>query len=166
MALAHEIEKVWQCVVCGKAWDNRQSLCAHLKVHKGEGYLRTSMHVKKDVWLRFKAVCKDHKTTECQVLGQFIESAVAAEEKGINVILSQNPMLVQLNHIVLGAPRGRYSHVDVRSTVEALARGEWPPVVCAYLDGVSGQDVYCQKVGGSWLPRSACQGCGRNRLKG
>ena len=115
-----EVEKVWQCIVCGKAWNKKPSLQAHMKVHKHQGYMRTSIIVMKDEWKEFNKFCDDRKTSSCMVLRDVIKAMLAGEKQGIVTIATRNPLIVQLNHVVMGAPRGRYSHFEGRSMLERL----------------------------------------------
>ena len=146
---ASEVEKVFECVVCGRGWNNKQSLRAHMKVHKGEGYKRTTIIVVKDEWDRFDKICTDRKTTSCMALRDIIKAVLAGEKQGIVTIATRNPLIVQLNHIVLGAPRGRYSHFDGRALIDALvdpALQRWPPN-CDHVDKFfpwkSGREIGC-----------------------
>lgn len=102
-----EIERLYQCVVCPAAYDNPQSLRAHMKVHKGE-YARTTIYVPVDLWPRFNEICKKHKTTTCHLLKSLIESVIRGEETGsvdLRRIGSPNPVIINVSHVFLGRPR-------------------------------------------------------------
>lgn len=104
-----EIEQIFPCVICGRAWSNKQSLRAHMKVHKGE-YLRTSIHVRKDLWESFSEVCKKHKTTTCALLDVLMKATLAGEESGsidLTKIGTPNPVVISVQEVFMGRPRGR-----------------------------------------------------------
>ena len=145
-----EIQKVWQCVVCGRAWPSQQSLRAHMKAHKSEEYFATKIVVPRPLWTQFKGVCEKHKTTTCQLMKALLEAAVKGDELGVTLVGSQNPFLVQVNHVVLGMPRGRYSHFDGRSMLERLEDPKfkkWPPA-CEFQGSWwdSDRSVGCLKI--------------------
>lgn len=105
-----EVERLYQCVVCGKAWTSKQSLRAHLKVHKGE-YMRTSFQADREAWKRFEEICKDHKTTTCHVLNTLIKGINEGAKDGnisLPKILSPNPVVININDYFLAGPRSRY----------------------------------------------------------
>lgn len=118
-----EVEQLHQCVICGRAWDNAQSLRAHMKAHKGE-YQRTSMHFKKDSWEAFNKLCKKHKTTTCHVLNTLMEGVVeGAKVKDIDLpkILSPNPVIINMTHVFTGRPRSPWKVDVTRSLAMAPA---------------------------------------------
>jgi len=113
-----EIDRLFQCVICGVAWGNIQSLRAHMKIHKGE-YLRTSIQVKKESWEAFNKLCEDHKTTTCHVLNTLVEGIVEGGRTGnidLPKILSPNPLIINMTHVFLGKPRSSWK-VDVSDLV-------------------------------------------------
>jgi len=109
-----EVIQLFQCIICGVAYSNRQSLRARMKVHKGE-YMRTSIQVKKDSWEKFEDLCKRHKTTTCHVVNTLAEGIVDGEKSGnvsLPKILSPNPIVINLTHNFIGQPRSSWK-VDV-----------------------------------------------------
>lgn len=154
-----EVKQLFECIVCNKAWSSKQSLRAHMKVHKGEGYKRTNIFVQSAPWTEFEAFCKQHKTTTCKLLAVLIQATLKGKELGVIDLGSSNPVVINVQNVSLGAPRGRYSHVNVAG----LTQAELIPVVCAHIGGFQPGQVYCQNRIYSWLPRSACEGCGQNR---
>jgi hypothetical protein len=112
-------------------------------------------------------MCEKHGTTTCSVLRGLIKVTVAGEKQGIVTIPSQNPITIQLNHIVLGAPRGRYSHVDLDKQLQALKQGEFAgedltaAVQCDALQhrrDVAGCLGFCLKRK-CWTTPEICSGC-------
>jgi len=105
-----EIERLFQCVVCGAAYASKQSLRAHMKVHKGE-YVRTTIYAKRGLWKKFDEVCRKHKTTTCRVLQALIEAAIKGEELGavdLSKIAAPNPVIINIHEYFGGPPRSRY----------------------------------------------------------
>jgi len=105
-----EIERLFQCVVCGAAFAGKQSLRAHMKVHKGE-YVRTTIYAKRGLWKKFNEVCRKHKTTTCRVLQALIEATIKGEELGavdLSKIAAPNPVIININQTFLGKPRSAW----------------------------------------------------------
>lgn len=103
-----EVKTLFVCVVCEKGWPSKQSLRAHMKVHKKEGYIRTSIIAQKERWAAFQEVCKKHKTTACHLLGALIDACVKGEKEGLVNIGSSNPVVIQVNHFFSGVPRSPF----------------------------------------------------------
>jgi len=125
-----EIERLFQCVICGAAFAGKQSLRAHMKVHKGE-YVRTTIYAKRGLWKKFDEVCRKHKTTTCRVLQALIEAAIKGEELGavnLSKIAAPNPVIININQTFLGKPRSAYktllSEVIHETSLECEVCGE------------------------------------------
>lgn len=103
-----EVEVVYKCMVCGKAWSKVQSLRAHMKRHKGEGLQRTSIWVHGEKWDWFKGYCKKHNTTTCHLLDSIIDLVKKGDERGVVTLGSSNPVILQLHEYYLAGPRSRY----------------------------------------------------------
>jgi len=149
----NEVEVLWKCIVCGRAFAKKQSLRAHMKKHKGEGLQRTSIWVNKEKWERFKQLCRKHNTTTCHLLDALIDAAIKGEEHGVVNIAGPNPVIINLTHVFLGRPR---------STWKAEVPVEIPPgphcPVCGArevsetqpLDGIF-REGRCLRCGATWL---------------
>lgn len=150
-----KVERLFQCVVCPAAFVKKQSLRAHMKVHK-KAYLRTSIFARRDLWERFNQVCESHKTTSCHVLNALIEAVVQGEKVGVvdlAKIASPNPIVINLTHNFLGLPRGSRK-VQVPGVpgsnpgcrlCGSLDVYEWQPELSNLLQG------RCKKCGAEWL---------------
>ena len=152
-----EVERLYQCVVCPKAYSSKQSLRAHMKVHKGE-YLRTTIYAPRDLWPRFDAICKAHKTTTCHLLKVLVKAVVDAGDTGVIDLAklgSPNPLIINVNEYFLGKPRSAWKQ---QLDIDALARlqrrcpecgssdvYEFQPELSRYLDG------RCRRCGAQWL---------------
>lgn len=160
-----EIEKVFTCVVCGARFDSKRALGGHMRWHPKGSYVRTSFSCEKEKWKAFSDVCEKHGTTTCSVLGALIDATVAGEKAGLVTIPSQNPIMVQVNHVVLGAPRGRYSHINAAEIGRSIAQGEVEPVGCPFIGGLRPGQVLCRKSGSRWQSRAECSSCSANWIK-
>lgn len=103
-----EVKTLYKCIVCGKAWSSSQSLRAHVKVHRREGYARTGIVVKSELWDWFKRYCEEHNTTTCHLFNALLEMARKGTEGGVITLGAQNPVILQLNQTFLGRPRSGY----------------------------------------------------------
>jgi len=150
-----EIERLFQCIICGAAFDTKQGLRSHMRVHKGE-YMRTSIHVKREAWKAFNELCKRHKTTTCHVLNTLIEGILEGAEKGnidLPRILSPNPLIINLTHIFLGRPRSGWKAgvpVEIPHGPHCLVCGSRKVSQTYPLDGqfIEGR---CLECGATWL---------------
>ena len=106
--LGGEVEQLFTCIVCGKSWPSKQSLRAHMKVHKGEGYMRTSVHVRREQWQTFKELCREHKTTTCHVLDVLVKAFNRGAPEGLVDLASPNPVIIQMTEVFLGKPRSKW----------------------------------------------------------
>ena len=110
MVVMPEIERLYQCIVCGVAWDNKQSLRAHMRKHRGE-YVKTTFYAVKDEWEHFQEICHKHKTTDCHVLMALVRAVNEGEKAGsIDLARFQgpNPLVINVSHVFLGKPRSKY----------------------------------------------------------
>ena len=153
---------VWKCVVCGKSWDNVQSLRAHMKVHKGVVFrdLHVRLPVGRVEW--FLAFCRKHNTTTCNMVLAMLDAYEAGEKAGVTVIGGANPVIAQVNTIVASRPRG-HGKYDVAGLGTYIPNG--PQVYCAFCGGFSGSLVFCQRYGSNWLPSARCVECPSNWFK-
>lgn len=166
-----EIEKIYTCVVCSKRFDSKRALGGHMRWHDSGSYTRTSFSVEKTTWTDFMAMCDKHGTTACAVLRGLIQVTVAGEKQGVVAIPSQNPINIQLVDVRLGAPRGRYSHVDLGRALHQLesedfAGKELTDVVScdklSHHDDVSGRIGFCRSRQ-RWVTPEICLSCVRAR---
>ena len=150
-----EIERIYPCILCEKAYDNLQALRGHLKKHRGE-YLRTTIYVRRGQWKRFDEVCMKHKTTTCAVLDVLVKAMVEGESKGVinlKEITSPNPVVFNMSNVFLGKPRSKYK-IDV-SDVLALGKAchvcgsrlisERGPLIDGFMEGS------CLRCEARWL---------------
>ena len=108
------------------------------------------------------------------MLRGFLEVAVAGEKQGIITVPSQNPITIQLNHVVLGAPRGRYSYVDVEKAMAALSTGNLGNAELAEIlkcPKLTHHEERADKLGwcreiSRWTDVPACLGCVRRKKRG
>lgn len=99
---------LYECIICGRAFTKVQSLRAHMKVHKGHDYVRTSIWVKGGQWEKFEALCKKHHTTTCHLLSTLVDAALKGEETGMVHIGAPNPVIINVSHTFLGSPRSAW----------------------------------------------------------
>jgi len=145
------VERLFQCVICGAAYVSKQSLRAHMKVHKGE-YLRTNIIVKRSLWNRFNEVCRKHKTTTCHVLQALIEAAIKGEELGavdLSKIAAPNPVIININQTFLGKPRSVYKVPVFERVHEFSLECE----VC----GEPAYALHSKRVCGGWAHVAVCE---------
>lgn len=105
-----EVERLYTCIICGRAWASKQALRGHMKAHKGE-WFRTSIYVRRDPWQRFDELCRDHKTTTCNVVNVLVEGLLKGMEVGsidLARIVSPNPVVINLSQVFLGKPRSAW----------------------------------------------------------
>lgn len=133
-----------------------------MKVHKKDEYFATKIVVPRPLWEEFDDVCKKHKTTTCQVIKALVEATLAGENAGLVTIPSTNPIMVQVNHVVLGAPRGRYSHIKAEELGRAIATANIGPVGCPWIGGIKEGQVLCRNRGSVWIDSSECVSCSSN----
>jgi len=146
-----EIERLFQCIICGKAYASKQSLRAHMKVHKGE-YVRTTIYTKRGLWKRFDEVCRKHKTTTCHVLQALIEAAIKGEELGavdLSKIAAPNPVIINVNQTFLGKPRSVYKTL----LSEVIHETELPGVIC----GAVAIALHGKQVLNDWTYVAVCE---------
>lgn len=146
---------VYKCVVCGKAWPSKQSLRAHMKAHKGEGYRTTHIVVRGEEFGRFEELCRRHNTTTCHLLGVLIRAALKGDETGMIDVGAPNPMIVNVHEYFLGKPRSAWKQ---QFDLDALSRVQRCCPECGSVDvyekrpsGVLYLDGRCKKCGAEWL---------------
>jgi len=144
-----EVKVLYKCIVCGKAWRSKHSLRAHMKIHKGEGYMRTSIHVLKDDWLKFKELCRKHNTTVCHLLKDLIKAVLKGEETGIVKISPPNPVIININQTFLGKPRSMYKTL----LSEVIHETELPCVIC----GATAVALHGKQVLDDWTYVAVCE---------
>jgi len=150
-----EVERIFQCIVCGRGWSSLQGLRGHMKAHKGE-YMRTSIQVKKETWMQFEALCKSHKTTTCHVLNTLTEGILEGAKTGnidLPKILSPNPIIINLTHNFIGRPRSPWKvelSEDLPLGPHCLVCGGRSVSETQPLDGVF-REGRCLGCGATWL---------------
>jgi hypothetical protein len=95
-------------LICGKAWNNKQSLYAHCKVHKKGELARTTIKMEAEQLEKLKEICKKHNTTTCHLFKALGEAVIAGDKQGIINIASPNPCIINVSHNFFGKPRSAY----------------------------------------------------------
>jgi len=162
-----EVERLFKCVVCPKAFGSKQSLRAHMKVHKGEGYRTTHVVVVDEEWDWFCGYAGRHNTTTCQLIRAFIKMAREGEKQGVITVGGPNPVIFQLQEVFLGKPRSSWEMKVELEAVRGLRRRcpecgssdihEFRPSGSPFLDG------RCRKCGAEWLIKPSYQPEGGGR---
>jgi len=116
-----EVERLFVCVVCGRAFSSKQGLRSHMRVHRGE-YKVVSVVVNRREWEEFKEICRRHKTTTCAVLRALIQGVIRGERMGAQ-ILNPNPIVIQVQNYYFGKPRSVYE-VPL-GEVKSMEFGRW-----------------------------------------
>jgi len=153
-------------------FSSAQGLRGHLKVHRG-CYKRVSFLAEARGYEEFKALCKVHGLTTCHLFNTFMFAMVEAFKRGCKVEwdprteslraqVGSNPIIINLTQNFSARPRG---HGKYGSVGEPGSDPGSLGVMCFYLSGFMGGEVYCQWLGGSWVPVSRCAECSRNRLR-
>jgi len=128
-----EIERIYPCIICPKAYPTKQGLRAHMKKHKND-FVRTTIYARRDLWARFDEAAKRHKTTTCALLDVLIKATLEGSEKGVidvSRIGSPNPVIIQVNEVFLGQPRSGWKTQipggAMLGRLEDPAGKLWPP---------------------------------------
>ena len=150
-----EVECLFTCIICGRAWASKQSLRAHMKVHGGE-YQRTSVHVRRGLWERFNEVCRRHKTTSCALLDALMRAVVEGEKSGsvdLSRIGASNPLIINVNEYFLGTPRSAWkTEVPPSHGAGPVCPSCISQNVRAFRQSASGLvEGYCLFCGAEWL---------------
>lgn len=153
------VEVVYSCLVCGRAFSKRASLAAHMRVHRDVRMAQLNVDLPKDLKDRFVEVCRKHHTTTCHVIYTLVKAFLEGEERGLVSLATHNPVVVQVVNLFGARPRGHGKY----SFAGDLSSGT-PRVLCLYMDGVDGEEVFCQRYG-AWVPSSRCFQCDKNRLR-
>jgi hypothetical protein len=153
---------VYQCIVCGRSFTKKESLMAHMRVHKDADLVVFNVKLPRELVVAFKDLCERHHTTTCHLVATFMRAALAGDKTGLVNIGAANPLIVTVQSFFGAKPRGHGKYDVAAATPFA---GSNPPVLCLYMDGVDGDQVFCQKRGGLWLPLSVCSTCPKNRFQ-
>jgi hypothetical protein len=143
-----------------------------LKAHKGS-YKTVSFLASAKDYEEFKELCKLHGLTTCHLFNTFMFAMVEALKRGgkvewdpktenLRASVGSNPIIVNLTQNFGARPRGHGKYDVAAATPFA---GSNPPVLCLYMDGVEGDQVFCQKRGGLWVPVAFCSTCPKNRFQ-
>jgi hypothetical protein len=104
-----EITTLHKCLICGKAWNNKQSLYAHCKVHKKGELARTTIKMEAEQLEKLKEICKKHNTTTCHLFKALGEAVIAGDKSGAGISIgSANPFIINVFHQFFGKPRSQY----------------------------------------------------------
>ena len=162
----------YRCLVCGRVFASAQGLRGHLKAHKGS-YKTVSFLASAKDYEEFKELCKLHGLTTCHLFNTFMFAMVEAFKRGgkvewdpktenLRASVGSNPIIVNLTQNFGARPRGHGKYdfgFGMGSEPGALN------VSCFYIGAVSGGDVYCNWLGGSWVSGQRCRACPKNRFK-
>jgi len=118
-----EVRTLFACMVCGRGWASKQSLRAHMKVHKGEDIRSTHIVVKGQVWDRFVDLCRRHHTTTCHLLDVLMRAALKGDETGMIDVGAPNPAVIQIHEYFMGRPRSPFK-VEVPAPEGLIVSGE------------------------------------------
>jgi hypothetical protein len=157
-----EVRVVYKCVLCPKAFDNVQSLRAHMKVHRDVEFEHFHVRLPRAKVEEFKEFCRRHNTTTCHMILAMIDAYIEGDKRGLIQIGSTNPAIVHLQQFFASRPRG---HGKYDTTSMLGFEPETPRVYCVFCGGFSGGLVFCQRYGSDWLPASRCADCPSNWFK-
>ena len=150
-----EVERLYKCIVCGKAYAKKQALRGHMKKHKGEGYKRTSIYLLDEDREYLNGYTRKHNTTTCHFIHSVIQACKEGEKTGTVHIGAPNPVIIQVNEYFLGKPRSAWKQ---QLDIEALARLQRRCPQCGagvvqefQPEGTSLVDGRCRECGAEWL---------------
>jgi len=160
-----EVQQLFKCIVCPKAFGSKQSLRAHMKVHKGEGYRTTHIVVRGGEFARFEEMCRRHNTTTCHLLGVLIRAALRGDETGMIDIGAPNPAVINVHEYFLGKPRSAWETSVTEVALHPRA-GRCPEcgsgeVVETRPNELGILDGSCRRCGAKWLIKPSYQPEGR-----
>jgi len=152
--MAKAVDVIYTCMICGRAWSSKQSLRAHMKAHRGEGYQSTHIVVRSGQWEEFKKLCRRHHSTTCQVLDGLIKMVLVGEARGVIDLRTPNPITLSVSQVFLGAPRSKW-----KFPLELGFRGRLPVCRSAYeVRSVDGA-IACSRWGRN-VSVAECDRCG------
>jgi len=110
----------WRCIVCGRVFGRRESLQAHLRVHRGE-LCTFSVRIPRTLREDFKRLCRAHGVTTCHVVVGLMQAAVEGFRRGVafewdprtesvRLKSGSNPLVVNFYQAFGGPPRSRLKH--------------------------------------------------------
>jgi len=155
------VEVLYTCVVCGKAFTKRQSLAAHMRVHRDVEFKRFSVRLPRELVDRFDEVVRRHKTTRCAVIHGIVQAVVQGEKLGLVKLNSANPMYVVVQDFYAARPKARGKYVPP-PRFEPGRLFEVPR--CGLIQSVSLEsgEVYCGGAG-TWVSPEKCRKCSFNQ---
>ena len=149
---------LYKCWVCGREFLKLQALRAHMRVHSREersAFRPVTVDVRADLWERFKEVCRKHGTTTCQLINSLIQAVVRADELGYPIVdITANPLIICVQNVYTGRPRGRK---EVLPDLPALP-ARLPSCSYAHRLWASKGQVYCRRLG-DWVGLQVCLKC-------
>ena len=147
-----EVDVLYKCLVCGKAYGSKQALRGHMNAHRGK-LKRTTIFVDECKWDEFKDFCKAHNTTTCHMLDSLLNLALRGKAEGIIEIAGPNPVIFNYTQVFAGKPRSPWK-VDLTGHVPPGSRclmcgspivRQWNVEFTDCLEG------YCSKCGAGWM---------------
>lgn len=148
-----QVETLYKCMVCPKAFASKQALRGHMNAHRGEDIRTTHIVVRGEKWDRFKRFCEDHNMTTCHMIDALITLALKGKEDGIVDVVGPNPVIFNLSQVFLGKPRSAWK-VDLTS---GIVRGPACPrcgsreIRTLEPEGVGYSEGSCLRCGARWL---------------
>jgi len=157
-----EVRVVYKCVLCPKAFNNVQSLRAHMKVHRDVEFEHFHVRLPRAKVEEFKEFCRRHNTTTCHMILAMIDAYIEGDKRGLIQIGSTNPAVVHLQQFFASKPRG-HGKYDLAGLGAAAPSA--PQVYCVFCGGFSGSLVHCNRHGPNWIQIGRCVGCPSNWFK-
>jgi hypothetical protein len=105
-----EVDTLFICIICGKAFKSKGGLGGHMKVHRNIEFSRTTIAIPSEKLGAFKDLCRKHHTTTCAVINAVVDSMLTWKTVSLT---SPNPITIQLIQEFGGKPRSRNKYRGV-----------------------------------------------------
>lgn len=160
--MVDEVEVVYKCFVCPKAFSSVQALRGHMRVHRGVEVGDLHVRLPKAKIEEFLAFCRRHNASSCHMILSMIDAYIEGDKRGLIQVGSPNPAIVHLQQVFPSRPRG-HGKYDLSGLVGVV--GGLPRIQCNYFGGVCEGKVYCRNRCYAWLPWEKCGSCEYNRVR-
>lgn len=152
---------VFKCVVCGAAFTKRQSLAAHMRVHRDVEWASLHVRLPRAKVERFKRFCEKHNTTTCHVISVLLDAVDEGDKRGVIKLSGPNPFIITVQEFYSARPKapGKYAFPV------GFEPARLPSVPrCGQVQSVSlgAGEIYCSGAG-TWVSPEKCGKCGFNR---